>query len=67
MKRRVGAAIGALFVVWMDGAAPAAQWEPYPWKNVPRKADGSIDMQAPPRRTADGKVDMSGFWMPVEA
>src|SRR5215831_11570262 len=41
-----------------------AQWDPYPWKNMPRTADGKVDMKAPPRRTSDGKVDLSGFWMP---
>jgi hypothetical protein len=44
-----------------------AQWEPYRWKNVPRKPDGTVDMAAPARRTADGKPDLSGFWMPVDA
>jgi hypothetical protein len=43
-----------------------AQWDPYPWKNMPRKADGRIDLAAAPRRTADGKVDLSGFWMPQD-
>ncbi len=41
-----------------------AQWDPYPWKNMPRTADGKVDMKAPPRRASDGKVDLSGFWMP---
>ena len=44
-----------------------AQWDPYPWKNMPRTSDGKVDMNAPARRTADGKPDLSGFWMPVEA
>src|SRR5688572_33130196 len=44
-----------------------AQWPSYPWKNVPRLADGKIDMAAPARRTADGHPDLSGFWMPVDA
>ena len=44
-----------------------AQWEPYPWKNMPRTPDGKVDMNAPARRTADGKPDLSGFWMPVES
>jgi|SRR5579883_1385521 len=42
------------------------QWDPYPWKNMPRTPDGKIDMKAPPRRTVDGKVDLSGFWMPAD-
>src|SRR2546428_765487 len=43
-----------------------AQWEPYPWKNVPRTADRKVDLTAPARRTPDGKVDLSGFWVPTE-
>ena len=34
-------------------------------KNVPRTADGKVDLNAPPQRTPDGKIDLSGFWMPT--
>ncbi len=34
---------------------------------MPRTPDGKVDMTAPARRTADGKPDLSGFWMPVES
>jgi hypothetical protein len=44
-------------------APAAAQWDPYPSKNVPRTADGKVDVNAPARRTADGKPDLSGFWL----
>jgi hypothetical protein len=43
-----------------------AQWPNYPWKNMPRLANGKIDMNAPPRRMADGHIDLSGFWMPTD-
>ena len=43
-----------------------AQWDPYPWKHVPRTADGKIDMNAPAQRTSYGKPDLSGFWMPED-
>jgi hypothetical protein len=43
----------------------SAQWEPWPMKNVPRLANGKVDTSAPARRTADGKIDLSGFWMPT--
>jgi len=47
-------------------AVADAQWDSYPWKRVPRTADGKIDMNAPPVRTPDGKPDLSGFWMPAD-
>ena len=41
-----------------------AQWDPYPWKRMPRTADGKVDLKAPAVRTSYGKPDLSGFWMP---
>src|SRR5213595_2592154 len=41
-----------------------AQWDPYPWKRMPRTADGKVDLNAPAQRTSYGKIDLSGFWMP---
>lgn len=46
-------------------AAAGAQWPAFPMKNVPRAADGKVDLKAPPRRTPDGRIDLSGFWMPT--
>jgi hypothetical protein len=39
-----------------------AQWPRYPSPNVPRTADGAVDLEAPAPRTADGKPDLSGLW-----
>src|SRR5437762_14314509 len=44
--------------------AASAQWDPYPWKRMPRTADGKVDLNAPAQRTSYGKPDLSGFWMP---
>ena len=58
--------LSVIAIVWVAGTQVNAQWPSYPWKNVPRLADGTIDMAAPPRRTVDGHPDLSGFWMPVD-
>ena len=53
----VVAALAALF------AAPApAQWPSHPTPNVPRKADGTPDLDGPTPRAADRHPDLSGLW-----
>jgi hypothetical protein len=43
-------------------AQALAQWPRYPSPNVPRTAEGEVDLEAPAPRTADGKPDLSGLW-----
>src|SRR5690606_18763716 len=52
----------ALLASWPLGA----QWIDYPTAGVPRKADGSPDLEAPAPRTPDGKPDLSGLWTAAE-
>src|ERR1700756_2819301 len=40
------------------------QWSSYPTPNVPKKPDGSPNLEAPTPRTPDGKPDFSGTWAP---
>src|SRR5262245_6860873 len=47
-------------------AGTSAQWDSYPFKNVPRTKDGKVDLSARPPRAADGHIDLSGFWMPTD-
>ena len=61
---RTPLALAGLLLTLTTGAA--AQWDPYPWKHVPRTADGRVDLNAPAQRTSYGKPDLSGFWMPED-
>jgi hypothetical protein len=63
LRLRLG--LVSVVVVLLSASTAWAQWDPYPAKNVPRTADGKVDVNAPARRTADGKPDLSGFWMPT--
>ena len=65
LRRRVCAFVGVT-IVWTATAIVDAQWPSHPWKIVPRLADGTVDMNAPARRTAEGHPDLSGFWMPAD-
>jgi len=39
-----------------------AQWPDFPTPNVPRTADGEVDLDGSAPRTADGRPDLSGLW-----
>jgi hypothetical protein len=41
----------------------SAQWIGYPTADVPRKADGSVDMQAPSPLMSSGRPNLSGIWI----
>jgi hypothetical protein len=65
IRRRYEALVTVAFVILGTPLAStqlAGQWLKYPTAGVPRKADGKVDMSAPPPRMADGKPDFSGIW-----
>ncbi len=55
-----------MMIAWVGSGIAHAQWDPYPWKNMPRTPDGKVDLTAPTRKAIDGKPDLSGFWMPSD-
>jgi hypothetical protein len=59
-------ALAAVSMMLTMAAIATAQWDPYPWKRMPRTADGKVDLNAPAVRTPSGKPDLSGFWMPED-
>lgn len=49
--------------VLLSANAPA-QWVGVPEADLPLTASGEVDLNAPPPRLANGRIDLQGIWMP---
>lgn len=54
-------------ILLLSSTALQAQWFDWQTPAIPLTADGAPDLAAPVPRMADGRVDMSGAWVPTDA
>ena len=62
MRRFVLAAAGAVLLSVALSVTLGAQWPAFRSTDLPRGADGRVDLTAPAPRMPDGKPDLSGVW-----
>jgi hypothetical protein len=56
-------ALSAIVFAVLAPSAAGAQWLNYPTPGLPRLPDGKPNLAAPPARTADGTLDLTGIWI----
>ncbi len=56
--------VACVVAIAISCASLQAQWPRQPRADVPRTADGQVDVDAPAPRTADGRPNLSGVWRP---
>ena len=62
MKHAVFTASAALLVAVALSTSLMAQWPAFVRQDIPRAPDGKPNLDAPPPRLPNGRVDFSGTW-----
>jgi hypothetical protein len=64
LLRSLVAPAAALLLCVAPALAIHAQWLNAPDAKAPRLANGEVDLEAPPPKRPNGRVDLQGVWMP---
>jgi hypothetical protein len=59
---KTSSVITLLTATLLGSVSTVAQWPRYPTADVPRSADGTVDLDGPVPRSDDGRPDLSGLW-----
>ena len=64
LERKLRLLVSSAALLCLCGMPATAQWIDAPEPEGPRTADGQIDLEAPPPRLPNGRIDLRGIWMP---
>jgi len=64
MGRATRSGLAAILSVFVLATQAHGQWAPFADKLVPRASSGALELTAPTPRTANGRPNLSGVWMP---
>ena len=64
LERKPSLLVPGAALLCLCAASASGQWLDAPEPEGPRTSDGQIDLEAPPPRLPNGRIDLQGIWMP---